>query len=246
MKDFRFKVVIYAFLVLLVLVLIPTARVFALSSTVSPPYNDYQLSTENCTFPYYGQNQYFTCTAASTSTGAANEIASAYPPACDACSGAVYPTSYVYFDTGNSHDGAGLYLSSPVTLYLQVTSRFHGLISESPSGDTTADAWLNEEVRVTTPTGSSIWYVWQIWDAFNNGNAVIYSCDEGQPNVYCVYTLNIGTGYYNGYGSYYYGGGYLVEAKAGYNQEFGASAISDFYHSSDNYYATVASLTIHT
>jgi hypothetical protein len=246
MRGFRIKAVIYVYLVLLVF-LLPTLRVTAFSSTVSPPYNDFQTSGGNCNFPYFGQGQFFTCTAASTSTGAANEIANAYPSSCDLCNGAVYPTSYVYFDTSNNQDGAGFYISSAVTVYLQVTSRFHGLISSSyVLGSTYADAWLNEQVRLYRPDGSTIWYVWQVWDANSNGNAQIYSCDQGQPNVWCVYTINVGTGYYAGYGSYWYGGGYLVEAQAAYNQVYGSSAESEFYYSGSNHYITVGSLTFHS
>jgi hypothetical protein len=229
------------YVIFMLMVLLPVARVYATSDTMSTPFSDLanaQGNGCNYDFPFY---VFEICTADSTSTGESDEIVSAYPGTegdCGMDSCAVNPTNYVFFDTGPYTDGATVYVGSGQDALYDIVAKGTGYITASNPGDQNPDAWidlvyvasentLNEGV-VTTKD------YWQLYDWVLDGAGTYSSCGYAQ-GYWCDYSYNGGIpgqgGPGEGPGYFYLGGGFYIEASATYGDLDYSHASADFYNS---------------
>lgn len=238
------KFVALTALIFTMFMLLPIAQVQA-ADPANPPYQQIDQEYSNgCYYPLFGEY----CITASISTGQADQYSSAYPAQCaGVCSGGVNFHTYVYFDDNGPPNGASLYFSQGSTLWFELTTRFNGYVYADPDSvaGNTATAVFANEMYLYKPDGSHTTYVWDVALLDNGASGTTYatSCDNGQPNVWCIYGWSLSA---PETGTYYLGGGFGTGAGASYNQDGAASATTQFGQSGGTDYATVGGFKLST
>ncbi|MDA4122659.1 MAG: hypothetical protein OK456_05695 [Thaumarchaeota archaeon] len=234
---------------LLVLLLSGSPGAMAQGSVIVPPFNhaDIYTSVGSCA-SVIGYACADASAAAATPgmySGVIGLQAQAFPKECGVggdCSGSVTAFGYVFFDDAGAGDGASFAATQGEQLQLQISAKYLGVIKSSMGPDAlVSDALLSYVFKVSGPGGCCSTDPQGVVEEFNSGGGGTFSSanQPGCPNSICMFTSLFTAPQA---GTYYFGGGFLVVAKAGYDEGTAANAAVDFYNSPN--YITVTGVSV--